>query len=73
MIAGLEDIWSGDIDNKYITDRATALDSVNGATAYKNPLPYWVEQNTTDQATARGLMAKASLATLPIRAEPKNS
>ncbi len=71
MIAGLEDTGSGDIDIKYITDQTTALDSVIGATAYKNTLPYWVEQNTTDQATARGVMAKASLAILRIRAEPK--
>ncbi len=46
---------------------------MTGATAYKTTLPYWVDQNTTDQATARGVMATASLATLPIRAEPKNS
>ncbi len=72
MIAGLEDTGAGDIDSKYNTDQATAFDSVTGAKAYKTTLPYGVEQNTTDQATARGVMAMASLATLPIRAEPKN-
>ncbi len=34
-----EDTVTGDIDTKYITDQAKALDSVSGATAYKTTLP----------------------------------
>ena len=73
MIAGSVGNGSRDRDTKYITDLATAVDSARGVTAYTNTLPYWVEPNTTDQATARGVMATASLVTLPVRAEPKHS
>ncbi len=68
------------IDTKYMTVQAKALDIVSGATAYKTILPYWVESHTTDQATAREMTATARemkatacIATLLTQVEPKIS